>query len=167
MSHIRRWTTEAGIQPMDLWPVWTHELWSRSHTKQKSWIPVSSDKYWRTKQVVDCIQRHTGEHEVWTQITMSQTWLVLFICIKNIFVITFQVLFYSYYCVQAGQWFQAAEKTQRIGRASEMDSSRAESVHYNRWNEDNINMNVEASQSTVMRWDEVTLWFKHVVISVE
>ncbi|XP_044067108.1 small integral membrane protein 1 [Siniperca chuatsi] len=32
-----------------------------------------------------------------------------------------------------------------------MDSNSAGSVQYDRWNEDNINMNVEASQSTVMR----------------
>nr|XP_020491034.1 small integral membrane protein 1 [Labrus bergylta] len=32
-----------------------------------------------------------------------------------------------------------------------MDSNGAGNVQYNRWNEDNINMNVEASQSTVMR----------------
>ncbi|GAA6223470.1 small integral membrane protein 1 [Lates japonicus] len=32
-----------------------------------------------------------------------------------------------------------------------MDSEGASSVQYDRWNEDNINMNVEASQSTVMR----------------
>ncbi|XP_051280974.1 small integral membrane protein 1 [Dicentrarchus labrax] len=32
-----------------------------------------------------------------------------------------------------------------------MDSNSAGSVQYDRWNEDNINMNVEGSQSTVMR----------------
>uniref|UniRef100_A0AAQ6IIK0 Small integral membrane protein 1 n=1 Tax=Anabas testudineus TaxID=64144 RepID=A0AAQ6IIK0_ANATE len=33
-----------------------------------------------------------------------------------------------------------------------MDSNNhAEGVHYDRWNEDNINMNVEATQSTTMR----------------
>ncbi|XP_068454238.1 small integral membrane protein 1 [Clinocottus analis] len=32
-----------------------------------------------------------------------------------------------------------------------MDSNNADSVHYGRWNDDNINMNVEASQSTAMR----------------
>eukprot|EP00064_Thunnus_orientalis_P013031 superscaffoldBa00002071_g13068 len=32
-----------------------------------------------------------------------------------------------------------------------MDPNSAGSVQYNRWNENNINMNVEASQSTMMR----------------
>lgn len=32
-----------------------------------------------------------------------------------------------------------------------MDSNTAGGVQYDRWNEDNINMNVEASQSTAMR----------------
>nr|XP_046253210.1 small integral membrane protein 1 [Scatophagus argus] len=32
-----------------------------------------------------------------------------------------------------------------------MDSNNAGSVQYDRWNEDNINMNVEAPQSTLMR----------------
>ncbi|CAB1427265.1 unnamed protein product [Pleuronectes platessa] len=34
---------------------------------------------------------------------------------------------------------------------SHMDSNGAGSVQYDRWNEDNVNMNVEASQSTGMR----------------
>ena len=37
-----------------------------------------------------------------------------------------------------------------------MDSHGTGSVQYDRWNEDNINMNVEGSQSTMMRWDELT-----------
>lgn len=32
-----------------------------------------------------------------------------------------------------------------------MDANRAETVQYDRWNEDNINMNVEATQSTTLR----------------
>ena len=32
-----------------------------------------------------------------------------------------------------------------------MEPSRTESVQYDRWNEDNINMNVAASQSTMTR----------------
>nr|XP_057941612.1 small integral membrane protein 1 [Doryrhamphus excisus] len=32
-----------------------------------------------------------------------------------------------------------------------MDANSAGSVQYDRWNEDNINMNVEASQTTTMR----------------
>ncbi|XP_054464588.1 small integral membrane protein 1 [Anoplopoma fimbria] len=32
-----------------------------------------------------------------------------------------------------------------------MDSNTAGTVQYDRWNEENINMNVEASQSTAMR----------------
>ncbi|XP_041656343.1 small integral membrane protein 1 [Cheilinus undulatus] len=32
-----------------------------------------------------------------------------------------------------------------------MDSNGTSSVQFDRWNEDNINMNVEASQSTMMR----------------
>lgn len=35
-----------------------------------------------------------------------------------------------------------------------MDSSGTSTVQYDRWNEDNINMNVEATQSTTMRWAE-------------
>ncbi|XP_059190064.1 small integral membrane protein 1 [Centropristis striata] len=34
---------------------------------------------------------------------------------------------------------------------SQMDSNNAGSVQYDRWNEDNINMDVQASQSTVRR----------------
>ncbi len=36
------------------------------------------------------------------------------------------------------------------------DSNNGGSVQYNRWNEENINMNVEGSQSTTMRWDSST-----------
>lgn len=32
-----------------------------------------------------------------------------------------------------------------------MDANNTDTVQYNRWNEDNINMNVEATQSTTMR----------------
>ncbi|XP_035014944.1 small integral membrane protein 1 [Hippoglossus stenolepis] len=34
---------------------------------------------------------------------------------------------------------------------SDMEPARTGSVQYDRWNEDNVNMNVEASQSTGMR----------------
>ena len=51
---------------------------------------------------------------------------------------------------------QAADKPPRRGKTSHMDSNSAASVQYDRWNEDNINMNVEASLSTAMRWDKVT-----------
>lgn len=37
-----------------------------------------------------------------------------------------------------------------------MEPNSAGAVQYNRWNEDNINMNVEGSQSSWMRWDDVT-----------
>ena len=39
---------------------------------------------------------------------------------------------------------------------SQMEPNGTSSVQYDRWNEDNINMNVEGSQSTMMRWDELT-----------
>lgn len=38
-----------------------------------------------------------------------------------------------------------------------MDSNNAGNVQYDRWNENNINMNVEQPQSTWMRWDEMTV----------
>lgn len=41
---------------------------------------------------------------------------------------------------------------QTTGQPSEMDTNSGGSVQYDRWNENNINMNVEASQSTMMRW---------------
>ncbi|KAK2851098.1 hypothetical protein Q5P01_007374 [Channa striata] len=37
------------------------------------------------------------------------------------------------------------------GNTFHMESNQADSVQYNRWNEDNINMNVGASQSAVRR----------------
>lgn len=38
-----------------------------------------------------------------------------------------------------------------------MESNNEGNVQYNRWNEENINMNVEQSQSTWKRWDEMTV----------
>lgn len=43
-----------------------------------------------------------------------------------------------------------------------MESNAVGSVRYDRWNEDNINMNVEASPSTLRRCDELLLNIKDV-----
>lgn len=50
----------------------------------------------------------------------------------------------------AESWFQAADQSLRRRRTLLMESNSTGSVQYDRWNEDNINMNVEASQSASM-----------------
>lgn len=46
-----------------------------------------------------------------------------------------------------------ADRPPRRRKTVQMDSNGAGSVQYDRWNEDNINMNVEASQSSLQMWD--------------
>lgn len=54
--------------------------------------------------------------------------------------------------VLSGRRFQAVEKPQRRGKVTSlMESNSVASVQYDRWNEDNINMNVEPTQSPAMR----------------
>lgn len=46
-----------------------------------------------------------------------------------------------------------------------MDTNNPGSVHYNRWNENNINIDVEGSQPTSTRWDMIMSYRRKITIS--